>query len=536
MRVFKVTYFFLFLLSLTAWGIHDVTAEEEEPPKRQTTIFVSFIEYEWWLIRWEDNQVACQIFVDHEGVPDKKEVLSSCGKELYEEWEKTPACEVEDIEDGSITSCLGMYLHQVSQRPAERSVAIDLPIPTVWVTLSGCLLEPPGNICENIPSLLLSGEEILPNEHITAIHYTLGENTFTCEADVCEIPLSPTPLQGMEVEFWVDSSFGDSSEHFIALVRVLDSGVLPSPISGNWYVDVLSSQWRGGPVESCAQVWQAFPPAGDSPRWLSTPPQMELLETDEPYFYLAGRLIDHSLVDASECPSDGLLANGYANACGLEKATPMVTLWQNQFDNPIFTVAIETGLPAYLMKNLFAQESQFWPGVFRVAEEFGFGQLTDMGADTILLWNSAFFDQFCPLVLFESVCAEGYLHLEEEESAILRGALALQANADCEGCPTGIDLIHADFSVMLFAQSILANCDQVGQTVYNATNSVPGSVSSYEDLWRFTLANYHVGSGCLSYTIHTAWQQQEPLTWEYVSSHFTEPCQSAVPYVDLIAR
>jgi hypothetical protein len=309
-----------------------------------------------------------------------------------------------------------------------------------------------------------------------------------------------------------------------------------SPGAGGWYVDVLSPQWRGGPVETCGQIWQSFPPAGGPPFWLSSPSENVFLASAEPFQYLAGRLIFQGLVDASTCPNNGLLDNGYADACGLEKARDMVDLWQNQFNPRIINVAQETGLPAQLMKNLFAQESQFWPGIFRVAKEYGLGQITDLGADTVLLWNASFFDQFCPLVLSDEVCAQGYLRLDEGERAILRGALAIQANADCSDCPTGIDLTQADFSIMLFAQGLLANCSQVGQTITNATQSIPGTVSSYEDLWRFTLANYNGGPGCLAFAIHTTWGLREPMDWEHVSTHFTDPCKGVISYVELISR
>jgi hypothetical protein len=152
------------------------------------------------------------------------------------------------------------------------------------------------------------------------------------------------------------------------------------------------------------------------------------------------------------------------------------------------------------------------------------------------LWNKNLYNQYCPFVLDESVCSSGYLGLSEDERAILRGALAVSVNADCAECPTGVNLPHADNTVMLFAQTLIANCEQVAQTVYNATENAPGDVSTYENLWRFTLANYHVGSGCLAYAIHTTWQQRQPLSWDNVSTRFTEPCQSAVPYVDMITK
>jgi hypothetical protein len=245
-------------------------------------------------------------------------------------------------------------------------------------------------------------------------------------------------------------------------------------------------------------------------------------------------LIAQGRVDASTCPTGGLQPNGYADACGLEKARPVVDEWQDRFDSRIVEVSKESGVPGQLMKNLFAQESQFWPGVFRVPYEFGLGQITDHGADTVLLWNETFFDQFCPLVLAEDSCEKGYLGLLADEKALLRGALAVTAKADCPECPQGIDLSNTNFSISLFANTLKANCAQVAQIVYNASAKAAGSTSSYEDLWRFTVANYHAGPGCVSYAIYMTWQLEQNLTWEGVARNFTPACQGVVPYVEKI--
>jgi hypothetical protein len=125
---------------------------------------------------------------------------------------------------------------------------------------------------------------------------------------------------------------------------------------------VISSQWQGNEIATCAEIWQAFPPVGGVPDWLSTPEDPAFLASEEPYSYLAGRLIAEGVVDASSCPSGGLLSNGYADNCGLEVAMPEVIEWQNQFDDQIMDVALNSKVPAQLLKNLFALESQFWPG------------------------------------------------------------------------------------------------------------------------------------------------------------------------------
>ena len=112
----------------------------------------------------------------------------------------------------------------------------------------------------------------------------------------------------------------------------------------------------------------------------------------------------------------------------------------------------------------------------------------------------------------------------------------MQAKADCEDCPTGIDLNDTYFTVSLFANTLKANCAQVSRTIYTATNQMAGRVASYEDLWRLTVANYHAGPGCVSFAIHQAWQTGGKLDWDTVSTHFTEPCKGVVPYVDQITR
>jgi hypothetical protein len=542
MRVF-IKFVFLFFAFITlsllgaTSGIFETTVDAEgEPPIRQTEIVVSFTEHLWWLTRWESNQVECSVPIDHKGLPSSLEVLQACGEELFEEWISTPACKAKLNRKNSTRSCEGLYLFLADVRPGERVVTIDLPVPTIWLSLSGCVPTPPQNKCSEIPSLQFSAEEPLPNEIISAIHVRIGDRLFDCLGDSCTIPMKATNIRGIDIEFWADSSFGDESEHFAGRTRIVDGGVSDVPGEKIWFVDVISSQWRGNiEISSCGAAWEAFPPLGGPPLWLSSPEDPAQLSTDTPFAFLAGQIIARGLVDTSNCPQDGLLANGAANACGAQLARNLVEDWQNQFDTTILDVAEETSIPAQLLKNLFAQESQFWPGEI-IPDEFGLGQLTSQGADSPLLWNPSFYRQFCPLVLHTSTCEEGYAKLDDEYQAMLRGALAILTNANCPNCEQGIDFAHADNSIKLFAQTLLGNCEQVSYIVFDVTGEVPGLVSSYEDLWRYTLVNYNAGPGCLITALQTAWRREQTLDWNTVSQHISTGCANAITYVNRVTR
>lgn len=503
---------------------------------RRTTILMEYTQYHWWVIRWYDNKPLCSVTIDHDGWPTGVEIRQACGKDVYTLWINTPPCTSQPNEEFSPKQCAGAYLFLAGSEPAQKEIEVDLPTPKAWISLVDCPQYAVEKRCDKLPSLLIEGEEPLPNETITAVHVRWNNLEYTCFDTKCTIPILATPNSGASVEFWVDSSFGDSSEHFTAMVRALDSGVSYVPGGGGWFIDVLSSQWRGKPVESCAQIWDVFPPVQDIPEWMKTPAVPELLASDEQYHYLAGRLIAQGLVQAEDCPAGGLLPNGYADACGLEKAMPLVKKWQNQFDDQILQIALETGIPATLMKNMFAQESQFWPGAFKDPNEFGLGQLTGNGAETLLLWNPTFFFQFCPLVLDKSYCERGYVFLSEENRAILRGALALKASVDCPTCEAGIDLSGIDFSIKLFAQTLLANCAQVSRIIYNATNKAPSDVTNYINLWLFTVANYHIGPGCLSYAIFQTSANGMPINWENVSNFLTPACQGVKAYIEKVIK
>ncbi len=507
------------------------TLEPPPGPDRYASILVDYTSYTWLMARYDNSKIVCSLVTDHEGLPTLNDVFTQCGEDIHDEWFEQELCT-----EGKYKDCDGYYLYLVSAVPAQREVAVELPAAKAWVDLEDCspLTTISTTLCEFMPKLVITGEEPLPNEEITSIGGSIDGQPFTCNVP-CYIRLAPTDEDGVTVEFWAYSSYGDSSDTFSAQVRVAEDNE-GNPDQSYWYVDVLSSQWIGVPVASCAESWQSFPPVGGPPEWLTTPKRPEDLNTDVPYNYLAAKLISAGAVDAHKCPNGGLLLDSYgANACGLEVARPAVIEWQNRFDTLILEVAQETSVPAQMLKRLFARESQFWPALFQDSD-IGLGQLTEDGADTTLLWNFSFFDQFCPLVLSAEHCENGYLHLDETDREMLRLGLVNTVNATCHDCPLGIDLTQADFSVRVFGHTMQANCEQAGRIVRNVSDGAPGEAASYEDLWKFTLVNYNAGPGCLGQAIQITADKEQALEWENVASNLEGICSIAADYVADISK
>jgi hypothetical protein len=482
---------------------------------------------------WKNQKIVCTVTTDHKEPPLPEEVYRDCDSTVYKTWTNQKPC----LTPKRI-QCEGYYVMLVNSTPKEKEIGMMLSPATAWISLEDCepVLSTSTNICESEPTIVLSGLEPLPNESIIRVAGTYDGQEFSCDqSDTCKIHIDETSEEGADIEFWAYSSYGDSSLVYTAKVRVqkADEG---DPDQFYWYVDVLSSQWQGQALATCSDSWGVFPPVGGAPKWLSTPKKSEDLSSDIPYTYLATNLILQGAVDASSCADGGLDASGNVNQCGLEKARPAVTEWQNQFDELILTTAHETDVPARLIKNLFARESQFWPGIFQAAGDVGLGQLTENGADTTLFWNPSFYDQFCPMVMEDGACNAGYMHLDEYEKTLLRRALVGSVNATCENCPLGLDLTQADFSVGVFAHTMTANCEQTGQILYNYTRKSPGEVASYEDLWKFTLVNYNAGGSCLAEGITHAQGLNLELTWENVSPFLIGACSGAVDYVNDISR
>lgn len=525
---------FAALLSATLTG----SAAPAPPPgpDRYKVLLVKYTSYEWYMATFKGNQIVCKIIVDYKGKPTLTDVYIDCGDVLTNQWVAQRPCRKVDRPN----QCEGYYIFLAGSHPGEKEVAVELPAPTVWLDVIDCLAVSSlaTNVCEYIPRLVLTAQEPLTEYGITRVEGRLNGQSFSCEGDTCILELQPTSEGGVLLEFWAYSTYGDSSKKFTAQVRVTQAD-FGNPDAVSWFVDVRSSQWLGVPLASCAETWQIFPPVGGPPGWLATPNDVSGLSSNIPYNYLAANLIRQGAVDVSSCPDGGLLPDSSgASPCGLVAAQGAANEWQNRFDSLILQVAHETGVPAQMLKNLFARESQFWPGTVLPGGDTGLGQITDQGADTTLLWNPSFYNSFCPLVLSDETCGEGYLNLEQDQQEMLRFALVNSVNAACADCPLGIDLQRADYSVTVFAHTLMANCQQASQVVWNySEKKMPGQLNiSYEDMWKFTLVNYNAGGGCLADAIQQTITKKEGLTWENVSKYLAPACRASIGYVEDISR
>lgn len=61
--------------------------------KREQHVIENFTSYEWRLLAWADSQLACALQIDHEGLPNLREISSICQPEVTQRWLDYPVCD-----------------------------------------------------------------------------------------------------------------------------------------------------------------------------------------------------------------------------------------------------------------------------------------------------------------------------------------------------------------------------------------------------------------------------------------------------------
>jgi len=387
------------------------------------------------------------------------------------------------------------------------------------------------------PHVILTAFASIPRSGSVFIRGFIDGTEFLCSNTPCVIYLQPGSSRFV---FRAHSDLGETSEEVIASVRV-------SQVENGYLVVIESVSQFTVFTDSCSLVWGVD--NEEDATWDDFVQFPYQINTRKTLHYLATQLLLTGIVDASDCPAGGLsIGLDWPTACGLERATSEMIEWQNQYDDYIWLVSRDDGIPPKILKTLIEVESQFWPGNQRFfLDEYGLGQVSQLGMDVLLRRDPILYLKFCSLVL--STCTTPYVSLEPTQQAMIRGAVLSSMDATCPTCPNGLDLNKAKESVLLVGKLLEANCQQVEAildevivpdpdadaataTAAVATVAAGGSTggTTYEDLWRFTLSSYHNGSSCLRDAIQTVRRAHLPVTWENVGPELT--CRGGSDYVD----
>ena len=386
------------------------------------------------------------------------------------------------------------------------------------------------------PYVILSAFSGLPTRVAVTIRGFVNSDEFICTVSPCAIDLETSS----RLVFAAYADTGESSETVIASVSVTrtDEGYLVTIDSVSQFAlfnNACSIAW--GVSDEANAAWDDF---------VQFPYQ---LHTKKTLHNLATQLLLNGIVDASDCPAGGLsLGLDWPTACGLERASGAMIEWQNQYDDYIWLASRDQGIPPKILKTLIEVETQFWPGNARFyLDEYGLGQVNQLGIDVLLRRDPTLYQRVCPSVL--SDCLRPYLSLEPQQQAMIRGAVVSLMDASCATCEYGFDLNKAKESIALLAMLFKANCQQVDYilslvnvpdrdadaataTAAVATIAAGGDTdtTSYEDLWRFTFLSYHSGPYCLQEALVATRKDDQALTWENVEAHLG--CRGGADYVN----
>ena len=386
------------------------------------------------------------------------------------------------------------------------------------------------------PYVILSAFSSLPTQVSLVIRGFVESEEFICTASPCAINLQTSA----RLVFAAYSESGESSETVIATVSVTraDTGFLVT-------IDTVSQFQPFN--NSCSIAWGMYDEANVS--WDDFVQFPYELHTKKTLHNLATELLISGVVDASDCPAGGLsLGLTWPTACGLERATSAMIEWQNKYDDHIWLASRDQGIPPKILKTLIEVETQFWPGNSRVfLDEYGLGQVNQLGIDVLLRRDPTLYQRVCPSVL--SDCLRPYLSLEPQQQAMIRGAVVKLMDVTCTDCEYGFDLNRAKESIALIAMLFRANCQQVEYilrladvpdpdadaataTAAVATIAAGGNTdsTSYEDLWRFTFLSYHSGLNCLQEALIATRKAEENFNWENVEKRLR--CRGGADYVN----
>ena len=401
------------------------------------------------------------------------------------------------------------------------------PTSTSTPTVQSTITPPPSELYAFIqapdgplaqPYVTLIAFQSIPDASIE-IRGIVNSNEFVCRGFPCALPV----FTSSTVVFQAVSGSGYTSEEISATVRV-ELG------TDGYYVYVDTVSQFAAFSDSCLRFWKIQDYT--NPEWAEFVQFPYLLNTDKTLHHLATQLIIHGLVDVNGCPAGGLnVGLDWPTGCGLERATGKMIEWQNQYDEYIWLASSEIGIPPKILKTLIEVESQFWPGNERFyLDEFGLGQVNQLGVDVLLRRDPTLYQKVCSTVLDD--CAIPYSLMSAQNQALIRGALVSSQSSLCPTCPYGLDLNMAKQSISFVAQVLRANCETVKIIVdaHQSEELEDDPEDPYSDFWKFTLLSYHSGISCFEKAVKATSKSNVPLEWENLSQNLD--CRGGEGYVD----
>ena len=361
------------------------------------------------------------------------------------------------------------------------------------------------------PYVIISGFESTPsNVGGVSLSGTVQNKSFLCPASPCAVEFPESAV----ITFQANNKKGDSSLTVQADIQVTQE-------AGGYSLSIITLGKYTVFTDACAKIWQNSDPV--QPAWASFPQDPTQLNTEKSLHYLAAHLLITGIVNAKDCPGSGF--DNYApNACGLDRVKEQMVSWQNKNDQIIWLASRDQHIPPLILKTLLEIESQFWPTSQRLyLDEFGLGQVNQLGVDVVLRSNPDLYKKVCNAAL--SNCDIPYDRHSNIERAMIRGTLVQSLDAACPTCMYGVDFEKASQSIPLIAQVLYANCVQEKSIM-----DYYGVTANYEDSWKFTLVSFHSGFGCLQSAVESSAFPGMRLDWKTVSANLT--CSGAVNYVN----
>ncbi len=430
-----------------------------------------------WVVTGLDGMEFCRIITGKPVPPQPSLIKALCGQLVYDQ-----------VNEGK------MVVRHLLSRDISREV--ERPLPGISISLYS-------NHDTNDPKLFIRARDLLEGERIIQIEARINDQPVVCAESPCEIPMYNKT--NARVEYWATSSYGDTSDQHVALVRIAGGEI--TVIGDKTYTGWL-------PSDRVPRIWSSFPPVF-LPGWLKNAGETQLF-TDIPYTYLAGQTILSGALGVSDCENLGIIpgSGGYANQCGLEFAREKVTELQNAYNHEIAEAAYKSGVPSRILKGIIAQESQFWPEAHGIAGEKGLYQLSRDGADTLLRWNGHTYLDYCRLYLER--CDElGYDSRQDWERELLISAVMKDAD-----------------SIALLGEILIGKAAQVARVLENYFDIDPaGEVLTYETLWMLTIANYNAGPNLIAGVLWEVDRRGLVFTWENIGAVMNEMQPSVYKYV-----